>query len=131
MGCSRRLFLSVSFLWLGVGMVTTAGDPPAPVDDTRAPHPSTVLDHLWIWTHPVGAQDGIDLGDGRKGKSQMTPVGGAAYLGVPNLYFIHYPNNPSPSEFPTYTESFRPMKRVVLSLTGAGGDTSPDAEKRS
>ena len=126
MRCSRRLFLLFSVLWIGEGMVTAAGDPPTPVDDTRAPHASAVLDHLWIWTHPVGAHDGIDLGDGRKGKSQMTPVGGATYLGVPNLYFIHYPNNPSPSGFPTYTESFRPMKQVVLSLTGAGGDTSPE-----
>ena len=126
MRCSRSSLLLVSVLWLGEGMVAAAGDPPNPIDDTSAALPSTVLDRLWIWTHPVGAHDGIDLGDGRKGKSQMTPVGGAAYLGVPNLYFIHYPNNPSASTFPAYTESFRPMKRVVLSLTGAGGDTSPE-----
>jgi hypothetical protein len=126
MRCSRSSLLLVSVLWIGEGMVAAAGDPPNPIDDTSAALPSTVLDRLWIWTHPVGAHDGIDLGDGRKGKSQMTPVRGAAFLGVPNLYFIHYPNNPSPSEFPAYTESFRPMKRVVLSLTGAGGDTSPE-----
>jgi hypothetical protein len=83
-----------------------------------------VADRLWIWTHPVGAHDGIDLGGGRQGKSRMTPVQGADYLGVPNLYFIHFPNNPPASQFPKYALDFRPMKRVVWSLTGAGGDTS-------
>jgi hypothetical protein len=38
----------------------------------KASQSSTVLDRLWIWTHPAGAHDGIDLGGGRKGKSRMT-----------------------------------------------------------
>jgi hypothetical protein len=63
-----------------------------PAGEAASP-PSTVLDRLWIWTHPVGVHDGIDLGGGRQGKSRMTPVQGAAYLGVPNLYFIHFPNS--------------------------------------
>jgi len=91
--------------------------------------PSTVLDRLWIWTHPVGAHNGIDLGGGRQGKSRMKPVEGAGYLGVANLYFIHFPNNPPVSEFRQYAIDFRPMKRVVWSLTGAGGDTSPQGRE--
>ena len=59
----------------------------------------------------------------------MTPVQGAAYLGVPNLYFIHFPNNPPISQFRQYALDFRPMKRVVWSLTGAGGDTSPEGRE--
>jgi hypothetical protein len=59
----------------------------------------------------------------------MTPVQGAAWLGVPNLYFIHYPNNPPTAQFRQYALDFRPMKRVVWSLTGAGGDTSPAARE--
>jgi len=89
-----------------------------------APHSSTVLDRLWIWTHPVGVHDGINLGGGRQGKSHMTPVQGAAYLGVQNVYFIHFPNNPPIAQFRQYGAEFRPMQRVVWSLTGAGGDTS-------
>ena len=129
MRCSRSSLLLVSVLWVTQGMVAASNDPLAPIAVTSAAPPSTVLDRLWIWTHPVGAHDGIELGGGRKGKSQMTPVGGAAYLGVPNLYFIHYPNNPPPSEFPAYANAFRPMKRVVWSLTGAGGDTSPEGRE--
>jgi hypothetical protein len=97
--------------------VLAAGEAPS--------QPATVLDRLWIWTHPAGAHDGIDLGGGRQGKSRMKPVEGADYLGVPNLYFIHYPNNPPISQFRQCALDFRPMKRVVWSLTGAGGDTSP------
>jgi hypothetical protein len=95
----------------------------------KASQPSTVADRLWIWTHPAGAHDGIDLGGGRKGKSRMKPVEGAEYLGVPNLYFIHFPNNPPFSQFRQYALDFRPMKRVVWSLTGAGGDTSPEGRE--
>ena len=91
--------------------------------------PSTVLDRLWIWTHPVGVHDGIDLGAGCTGKSRMTPVQGAACLGLPNIYFIHFPNKPPVSEFGQYAMDFRPMKRVVWSLTGAGGDTSSEGRE--
>lgn len=125
MRCSRRSVLLASVLWALGNSGATAGGSPSPIDGTEAPDQSTVLDWLWIWTHPVGTHDGIDLGDGRKGKSHMTPVGGAEYLGVPNIYFIHFPNNPPASEFPAYAEQFRPIKRVVWSLTGGGGDTSP------
>jgi hypothetical protein len=56
----------------------------------------------------------------------MKPLEGAEYLGVPNLYFVHFPNNPPASQFRQYAIDFRPMQRVVWSLTGAGGDTSPE-----
>jgi hypothetical protein len=59
----------------------------------------------------------------------MTPVEGAAYLGVPNLYFIHFPNNPPPAHFRQYALDFCLMKRIVWSLTGAGGDTSPEGRE--
>jgi hypothetical protein len=35
------------------------------------------------------------------------------YLGVPNLYFVHFPNNPPASQFRQYAIDFRPMQRVV------------------
>jgi len=108
-------------------LVTVIGN--ALAADEKASQSSTVLDRLWIWTHPAGAHDGIDLGGGRKGKSRMKPVEGADYLGVPNLYFIHFPNNPAISQFRQYAVDFRPMKGVVWSLTGAGGDTSPEGRE--
>ncbi|MFO0889400.1 MAG: hypothetical protein U0790_09705 [Isosphaeraceae bacterium] len=113
----------------GASTTAAAGGPPVLIREQAGPRPATVLDRLWIWTHPVGAHDGLDLGDGRKAKSRMTPVAGADFLGLSNLYFIHYPNNPPPAEFPAYALAFRPMRRVVLSLTGAGGDTSPEGRQ--
>ncbi|MCR4415182.1 MAG: hypothetical protein NUV77_22400, partial [Thermoguttaceae bacterium] len=97
--------------------------------DEVAKSSGCVLDRLWIWTHPAGVHDGIDLGGGRKGKSLMKPVEGADYLGVSNLYFIHFPNNPPLSQFRQYASEFRSMKRVVWSLTGAGGDTSAEGRE--
>jgi hypothetical protein len=136
-GKTQRRFAVRSFLAVGFGVsllpawavflgTTIARD----VAAGEAPSPSsTVLDRLWIWTHPAGAHDGIDLGGGRKGKSRMTPVEGAAYLGARNLYFIHFRNNPPISQFRQYAMDFRPIKQVVWSLTGGGGDTSPEGRE--
>jgi len=85
---------------------------------------NTLRDRFWIWTHPGGAY-GTDYGLGRT--SRMTPVEGACYLGVPNLFFIRYLGNP-PMPFDQYAISFRPMKRVVWSLVGSSGQ-SDDAER--
>lgn len=115
-------------IWASAALLVTAIGGDLAADDAASPR-STVLDRLWIWTHPVGAHDGIDLGGGRKGKSRMKPVEGADYLGVPNLYFIHFPNSPPISQFRQYAMDFRPMKRVVWSLTGAGGDTSQEGRE--
>ncbi len=86
-----------------------------------------VRDKLYIWTHPAGSHDGYYLAPRTHVESQMTPVEGALYLGVPNIYFIQYrDDSPSPSEFRTYAISFRPMKEVIWSLTGVAGRTSEE-----
>lgn len=85
---------------------------------------NTLRDRFWIWTHPGGVY-GTDFG--LKRTSRMTPVEGAVYLGVRNLYFIRYHSNPA-MPFDQYAISFRPMKRVVWSLVGASGK-SDDAER--
>jgi len=113
---ARLILASVVLLATLIGSDMEAGE--------KAPTPPNVLDRMWIWTHAAGAHDGIDLGGGRKGKSRMTPVEGAGFLGLRNVYFIHFPNNPPVEEFRRYAEELRGMKRVVWSLTGAGGDTS-------
>jgi hypothetical protein len=117
----RLPFLLAMLVWTASGSHVIAAEPCLPS--------SAVLDRLWIWTHPAGVHDGIDLGSGRQGKSRMTPVEGAAYLGVSNVYFIHFPNNPPAAQFGKYAVDFRPMKRVVWSLTGAGGDTSSEGRE--
>lgn len=69
---ARLIWASGAILAMAIGVDLAAAE--------KAPQSSTVLDHLWIWTHPVGAHDGIHLGGGRKGKSRMSPVEGAAHL---------------------------------------------------
>jgi len=68
-------------------------------------------------------------GGAAKGRSGMKPVEGADYLGVPNCTHP-LPEQPPILQFRQYALDFRPMKRVVWSLTGAGGDTSRRGEKR-
>ncbi|MBM3836243.1 MAG: hypothetical protein FJ403_23915 [Verrucomicrobia bacterium] len=58
----------------------------------------------------------------------MTPLEGAVYLGVPNLMFIRYEDEPRLEEFESYAIAFRPMQRVVWSVVGASGRTS-EAER--
>ena len=85
-----------------------------------------VRDRLWIWTHPVGSHDYIDPGDGRTFRSQMTPVGGAEYLGLPNVYFVQYDDNPPVQELASYAADLQAVERVVWSLTAGGGGTSAE-----
>lgn len=77
-------------------------------------------DRLWIWTHA----DGVYKQEwGLPRTSRMTPLEGAVYLGVPNLLFIRYADKPE-MPFDQYAIAFRPMKRVVWSLVGAGGQSN-------
>ncbi len=89
------------------------------------PLTDTLRDRLWIWTHAEGAYK-TDYGLTRT--SRMSPVEGAVYLGVHNLLFVRYSGNP-PLPLDQYAISFRPMKRVIWSLVGAGGE-SEEAERR-
>lgn len=92
-----------------------------------APLGKTVKDRLWIWSHPAGAHN-------RQWHiprpSRMTPLEGAVYLGVPNLMFIRYEDEPRIDEFESYAIALRPMKRVVWSLVGASGRTSEAERER-
>jgi hypothetical protein len=95
-----------------------------------APEPSararTVRDAFWVWTHVAGAHN-REWNLPRP--SRMTPAEGALYLGVPNLLFIRYEDEPQ-MPFDPYAISFRPFQRVVWSLTGAGGLTSEEERKQ-
>jgi hypothetical protein len=80
---------------------------------------SKIQDNLWIWSHEAGSHNNSY---GLKGISRMTPTEGAYYLGVPNLIFIRYNySRPFPSSFKQYALPFTPLKHVMWSITGAGG----------
>ena len=104
------------------GRLADAASPVSAPEDAGS---HSLRDRLWIWTHAEGAYKS-EYGLPRR--SRMTPVEGAVYLGVENLLFIRY-SGQSPMPFDTHAISFRPMKRVIWSLVGAGG-RSEDAERR-
>lgn len=117
------------FRWSAV--VGTTAIVSEPVEAIAAASPSSdqqnhsLRDRFWIWTHAEGAYK-RDYGLLRS--SRMTPVEGAAYLGVHNLLFIRYGANP-PMPFDQYAISFRPLKQVVWSLVGAGGRSHEEEMK--
>jgi hypothetical protein len=83
---------------------------------------STVRDRLWIWGHEAGSHN---QGWSTPGPSRMTPAEGAFYLGVPNMIMVRYEDRPVPP-YEQYALSFRPLRRFVWSIVGAGGVTSDE-----
>ena len=85
-----------------------------------APSGAVVRDRLWAWAHDAGVYNGHY---GLPGRSRITPVEGAAFLGVPNVILIRYEGKPAPP-FQQYAIPFRSLTRVYWSITGASGATS-------
>lgn len=83
---------------------------------------SKLKDRFWIWGHEAGSHNNQY---GLKGLSRITPAGGAFYLGVPNLIMVRYGGKPAPP-FDQYASALSPLKRVVWSIVGAGGQTEAD-----
>ena len=83
-----------------------------------------VRDRLYVWTHPAGSHDGYYLAPHTHVQSRMTPVEGARYLGVPNLYFIQYKDDsPLPSEFRKYAISFSsPVSISIAAIQSLRGE---------
>ena len=96
----------------------------------------TVRDRLWIFTVVAGMNNDRLEDGGVRGGSRMTPAEGAFYLGVPNLIMVRergLPHRPSHEKnwkartsFEQYAISFRPLKRVVWSVVGSGGNIQGD-----
>ena len=83
---------------------------------------SNVRDKFWIWGHEAGSHNtGWDLPK----PSRMTPAEGAFYLGVPNIIIVRYDDKPAPP-FEQYALALSPLKRVVWSIVGAGGQTQSE-----
>lgn len=84
----------------------------------------TIRDRFWLWGHEAGSHDsGYNL----PAPSRMTPAEGAFYLGIPNLIMVRYDGRPAPP-FARYAIPFRPLRQLVWSVVGAGGQTG-EAER--
>lgn len=81
-----------------------------------------VKDKFWIWGHAAGSHNNQY---GIEGLSQMTPLEGACYLGVPNLVMVRYSNVPAPP-FEQYAMAFRPLQNVVWSIIGDASSSGND-----
>jgi hypothetical protein len=119
-------FTGIAAVWAALengAQYLQASDPPAAESDNNP----TVKDRFWIWGHVEGSHNNQY---GLQGLSRMTPAEGAFYLDVPNIIMVAYPSAKEPCKMlPTppydpYLISFRPLKRVVCSIVGAGGATS-------
>lgn len=124
---SRRAFLAGSALATGtvLGQATTDAFTLGAADE-QPKLDGTVRDRLWLWTHPAGSQNDIKLADGSAAWSRMTPVEGAVYMGLRNIYFIHFQDSPRLEHYEAYATSFEPMKRVIWSMAGGGGYTTAE-----
>src|SRR5438270_3965790 len=82
---------------------------------------SVVRDRLWLWGHDAGSHN---ASWGLPKPSRITPVEAAFYLGVPNVIMVRYSGRP-PLPLDQYAVPFRPLRQVVWSVVGAGGQTDP------
>ena len=98
------------------------------MEDLKKVQDGCVKDKLWIWGHEAGSHN---EGWGIPMPSRMTPVEGAFYLGVPNIIMIRYDGKPPIASDDQYIVPFRALKRVVWSITGAGGATSAEEIKHA
>ena len=124
---SRRAFLAAATAGVASLTVASATEQPAAA---AQPAPSTVRDHLWIFTCPAGLDnDSLERGHCRGG-SRMTPAEGAFFLDVPNLLLIRCSDLPklpcdehgrAKTSFEQYAISFQPLDRVVWSVVGGSG----------
>lgn len=82
--------------------------------------PTTVRDHLWVFTVVPGADDQSLAAGGVQMGSRMTPAESAFYLDVPNLIMVRSGGKPAPP-YDQFALPFRPLKQVVWSIVGSGG----------
>ncbi len=96
------------------------------VPNASLAEPQRVRDRFWLFACVAGADnEGWHL----KRPSRMTPAEGAFYLGVPNLIMVCWKGKPAPP-YDQYAIPFRPLKQVVWSVVGSGGETA-DRERKA
>jgi hypothetical protein len=86
----------------------------------------TVRDRLWLFAVPANVNYRF-----HHRRSLMTPAEGAYYLQIPNILMIqvHSPYGQFKSPLSQYAIALRPMRRVVWSIVGSGGFTTPEYRK--
>jgi len=86
----------------------------------------TVRDRLWLFASPANAAY-----PWHHRRSLMTPAEGAYYLEIPNVLMIqaHSPYGEFKPPLSQYAIALRPLKRVVWSIVGSGGYTTPEYRK--
>lgn len=96
----------------------------------KLPKPGTVQDRLWLFGSPTGS---TAPHTGRR--TVMSPVEGALYLGVPNIY-MNQANAGAEAKigrfeppFEQYAVALRPFKRVLWGIVGSGGFTTAEERK--
>ena len=118
---SRRRLLATA----GAGLATWGIENLAFAEGTTEGE-DTVRERLWIFTCAANS-DYPHIGR----RSVMTPVEGAFFLGVPNIFVVQSSVTEAPfgrleSPLAQYTIAMRPLKRVVWSVVGSGGFHSPE-----
>jgi hypothetical protein len=88
-----------------------------------AAEPETVRSRLWIWGHPAGVYNAVEL-RGLRRQSSVEPVDAARQMGLNNVIFVRYGGKPA-APFDGYYTPFHSLDRVYWSLVGNGGRTSP------
>lgn len=95
-----------------------------------SPREGTVRDRLWLFGSPTGS-----TAPHTKRRTVMSPVEGALYLGVPNIYMNQACSGAEAKlgrfepPFEQYAVALRPFKRVLWGLVGSGGFTTPEERK--
>ncbi len=95
-----------------------------------APREGTLRDRLWLFGSPTGS-----TAPHTRRRTVMSPVEGALYLGLPNIY-MNQANAGAESKlgrfespFEQYAVALRPFKRILWGLVGSGGFTTPEERK--
>lgn len=86
----------------------------------------TARDRFWLFACPVNS----DLPNIKR-RSAMSPVEGALYLGIQNIIMVNTGGEEAKvarfePPFDQYAIALRPMKRVVWSIVGSAGATTPE-----
>jgi hypothetical protein len=123
-GISRRQLLQATAV--GVAGLAPASEALA---EALSASEGTVRDRFWIFACAANS----DYYTIRR-RSLMTPVESAIYFDVPNLLVVQSSENEAPygrlqPPLAQYTIAMRPLKRVVWSVVGSGGFTSPAETK--
>ncbi len=121
---TRRNFLEAAAGGLAASALLPSSQARAQLAPTQE---GTVRDRLWLFGSPTGS-----TAPHTRLRTVMSPVEGALYLGVPNIY-MNQANAGLEAQigrfeppFAQYATALRPFKRILWGLTGSGGFTTTE-----